>query len=200
MELLKFAVQLWEWVSLLNEEKLGKCIVWEPDEVSFRCGMVKNEFVLEPDSKRFYNRFKAAALEGFHTHSFGGSIATREKHPDLLSRWKEGDLLGPAKMYLASTINRQLSGQVSSLLKLPPGPGDRVHLVEIDWPQTLHAALWYQLYQCVIGKRTIRRCVICGKRMDITGHRRSKRMHSSCSMRERNKGRAGISVEVSTLT
>jgi hypothetical protein len=52
-------------------------------------------------------------------------------------------------------------------------------------PSTLLTAMWLQFHRLVTGERRFRTCDICKRLMDVTDNQANKRVHQSCSLRER---------------
>lgn len=98
-------------------------------------------------------------------------------------RWREGDILGPAKLYLADQINRRLRAAVNRQLTIDSLGNIRPY----NTPTNLLSAIWFRLSEIVTGERLIRRCEApdCLKLMDVTDNRSHKRMHDRCSLRLR---------------
>jgi hypothetical protein len=98
-----------------------------------------------------------------------------------MGRWKRGDLIGPAKLFLATLVDKALHKQVSARVVLDPNN----RFTPYYFPSSLLAAIWLQIYSLVIGKTKFRRCEVCLERMDVTENRTHKRVHLSCSRKLR---------------
>jgi hypothetical protein len=98
-----------------------------------------------------------------------------------LQRWRHGDVLGPARLFLIEEVNLMLAGKTSAQLLLNRDGTVQPH----NAPVSLLAAIWLQFSEIVSGKRIERRCEICNKELDATENRKHKRMHSVCSQRVR---------------
>jgi hypothetical protein len=111
-------------------------------------------------------------------------IADRDKRirPEAFQQWKSGDLEGPARLHLLSTVNKTLKGEASPQLVIS-GAGIEPRTV----PHNLLGAIWLQLFDLIHGSKRARRCSFCGKLMDVTGEKRPKRMHASCSNKKRQQ-------------
>ena len=99
----------------------------------------------------------------------------------VFHQWQVSDVIAPAKVFLLERVNDKLKDRTSPRLLL----NKREELKPYIVPHHLLGALWFQLYQAIGGERQFKRCSICQEWMDVTGCRKTKRMHDSCSLRER---------------
>jgi hypothetical protein len=111
---------------------------------------------------------------------FTPTIAHGMRRPALLATSISGDLERPVKTLLGDLVNRGL-GAISPVLVLAQSGELEPRLR----PNSLISAIWYQVYELVAGRKAIRRCELCGRRMDVTERRSHKRVHDHCSKRER---------------
>jgi hypothetical protein len=91
-------------------------------------------------------------------------IATQHE-PDLLARFRPGDLVQPALHYIQSVVNRHLQGRVSPRL---------LWKRESTWPVlsfvpgSLIGALWLQFAQTINGKTDHRECAQCRRWFEVS--------------------------------
>jgi len=97
----------------------------------------------------------------------------------FFDRWKRGDIIGPARLFLARSINKGMRGAVSPQLLMDDTGNFRPYTT----PTSLAAALWFQFYAAVIANTPIRRCSECGALMVC--HNSRKRMHAACGNKAR---------------
>jgi hypothetical protein len=91
-------------------------------------------------------------------------IAHHEYHPEVLSMFAPGDLLGPAQYHFQDIVNAHLRGGLSGQLRrLPPEGGQPSKLGLFFQPDSLAVFLWFQLAGAADAAKKIRRCVECGR-------------------------------------
>ncbi len=98
-----------------------------------------------------------------------------------LQVWKPGDVIGPAKLFLAEEFNRVMNVMASPTILLDAKGNFKTYSV----PVSLLAAMWLEFSEIVTGVRKLQPCELCGRLMDVTDNRRHKRMHDNCSLRLR---------------
>ncbi|MGD0577474.1 MAG: hypothetical protein ABSC08_00960 [Bryobacteraceae bacterium] len=86
-----------------------------------------------------------------------------------------------AKRFIVKRVNQEMIGMASPTLLLDNWGNVRVH----NTPTSLLAALWLEFLEFASGARRQIVCDICGRWMDVTQHRKDKRVHSSCLEREK---------------
>ncbi len=106
--------------------------------------------------------------------------------PDQVERlqaigWKRNDLVGPARLAAMKIINERLEKLCHPRLYLDARGGMTGHWT----PVNLLGCIWLQFYLSIIGQLKLRRCTVCGKEMDVTGSRSTRKMHDRCSKRTR---------------
>ena len=175
-----------EWIDSQNESELATRIEWTPsrDGVRFNWASIGREPInpiLYTDRRRI-ERLAKLTERGFVRHDY---IAGKNFNPELLTIWTPGDVLGPANAWLVRQINKNVHGRVWVGLILDQN-GEKQPVMHAE---NLLAAIWYQFYGSVIGEKKLVRCEVCKRWMDATKNRRSKRMHSQCSMWLRNQRR-----------
>lgn len=175
-----------EWIDSGNEAELSKRIEWTAsrDRVRFNWVSIGRELInpiLYTDTRRV-QRLAKLTERGFVRHD---TIASKDFCPELLTIWTPGDVLGPANAWLVQRINKHIEGKVWIGLILDK-EGEKQPVVRA---KNLLAAIWHQFYGSVIGEKKFVRCEVCKRWMDATKNRRSKRMHSQCSMWLRNQRR-----------
>jgi hypothetical protein len=103
--------------------------------------------------------------------------------PQLL-RTPRGDVVGPARAAVLANINEQIYVHCGPRLFWN---WRRRRIVRQDLPASLHAAIWMQLAEAVLGNTTARRCRECGRWFDVApGTSRSDKV--VCSTACRSKG------------
>jgi len=108
-------------------------------------------------------------------------VANWHHNTEWLPRMKKGDVLTPAKLYLAFQINYRLKGAADVGIRL-----DSVRKFRpISRPVNLLRGIWIMVSETATGIRKVRPCEKCRELMDVTTHRSHKQMHSRCSLRER---------------
>jgi hypothetical protein len=169
------AVQLWEWTGRsrpdgkADHRKLKKAIIWE-DKKNRNTNRVETlvKYVSQHGSRK--TRFHIAS-----------SIDPRAGS-NVLSTWKVGEILRPARFWLAERITRKLMRDVSPGFVFAPNPNKPSPAI---LPHNLRGALWYQFYRAYSGEFPLARCLApdCGKWMKY--ERRTKQMHKDCANRMR---------------
>lgn len=172
-------LQLWDLIQVEDFGRLGMLIVWDPggSHVSYR-----------PTSLE--------ATEEGRQQTIVEVIARREQNPRLLSLWERGELLNPAKYYLAMQLNGLLAKYVSPralpLLHLPTEE-DR-GMATYHFPQDLLSAIHLQLFLEVTGQKHVRRCKACGEWFDVTGRRSDVKYCSPACRNRVYRQRRGVAA------
>jgi len=91
--------------------------------------------------------------------------------------WKRGDLIGPARLAAMNIINERLEKLCHPRLYLDARGGMTGHWT----PVNLLGCIWLQFYLNIIGQLKLRRCTVCGKEMDVSQSRSTRKMHDRCS-------------------
>jgi hypothetical protein len=92
-------------------------------------------------------------------------IASPTVHPDLLARFRRGDVQGPAADYIARVVNERLAGAVVPRLVVDHDRGPPTLQL---MPTTLRSALWLQFGQAVSDNKDYRRCAVCEKYFEVS--------------------------------
>jgi hypothetical protein len=145
---------VWDLFDSSNKKELTKVIKWSKDSDSVRAEFSKR--VIYP-------------------------IANWHENRSWLSRWKPGDVLGPAKLLMVQEFNNRMERMASPLL-LIDAFGE---IKPYNSPSNLLAAMWLEFGQIISGARKQTTCESCGKWMDITENRSHKRKHAKCALREK---------------
>lgn len=103
------------------------------------------------------------------------------KNSQWLNVWKRGDVLGPAKLFIAEEYNSQIDNMASPLLLLDSRSELKPHIS----PASLLGAIWLEFGEVASGVRKQTVCEYCGLVMDVTNNRSHKRVHDNCSLRVR---------------
>ena len=96
-------------------------------------------------------------------------------------RLKREELLRKSRLFIAATFNRKMNGMASPTLLLDLKDGLHPH----SQPASLLGALWLEFGQVASGERRQIICEICKRWMDVTQHRKDKRVHTSCLERKK---------------
>jgi hypothetical protein len=145
--------EVWDLVQAGNERKLRRIIQWSPHGVSARFPEIKP----------------------------GHVIADAVRNTAWIDRWKPGDVIGPAKLFLVDQFNQNM-GQMASPILLLDAKGT---LRPYNSPTSLLSAMWLEFGQVASGVRKQILCESCGQWMDVTNNRSHKRKHANCSLREK---------------
>jgi hypothetical protein len=136
-------------------------------------GLVQVRASLLPDGNTVPGCAKGAVME------FTPSIAHSAKRRNILAAAKK-DVFTPSRAMVADLVNAGLRDVLPALVLTRSG-----ELEPRLRPKSLISAIWYQVYELAVGRKVLRRCEICGKRMDVTDRHANKRVHDRCSKRER---------------
>src|SRR5262249_45675160 len=121
---LKRLYQIWDLLEADNKNELGHIIRWDTNGV----------IALFPEVNPL----------GEHT---GTAIAHGIRNIDWLKRWKPGDVIGPAKLYLVDQFNENMHQMASPMLLLDAKGALRPY----NSPASLLAALWLEFGQVASG-------------------------------------------------
>jgi hypothetical protein len=175
------AHHLWERVENCDEHRLRNYLTWHRNEfnVEFRMGAQKrkiltkhNPMVAGPSSLRGARPLKV---------ELQWLINPNHVEPLRAIGWKRGDMVGPARLAVMNFVNPRLAAYCHPRLYLD-GHGRLIgHLT----PDNLLGCIWLQFYQTILGQLKLHLCTVCKLQMDVTESRSTKRMHDSCSKRER---------------
>jgi hypothetical protein len=86
------------------------------------------------------------------------------------------ELLRKSRLFIAERFNRKMNGMASPTLLLDLKGGLHPH----SQPASLLGALWLEFGHVASGERRQIICEICKRWMDVTQHRKDKRVHTSC--------------------
>jgi len=151
--ILRRAFRLWDLIDTGENRELAKLIEWQDSSV-----------LLKIDGLKF-------------------PIANWLEYGDWVPKWKRGDVLGPAKLWIIRSYNEKMIGKASPTVLLSATGEFKPYTT----PLNLLAAMWALYGKVITGNRRERPCEICGERLDVTENRKHKRVHDSCSLRERMK-------------
>lgn len=102
--------------------------------------------------------------------------------PSAARRLNAGGLQEIARSYISALITRR-TGHGTYGLVPKPSPKGKWEIAFV--PRDLLAAIWLTVLQRATGARRVIPCEVCGQPMDVTGNRGHKRVHATCSNRER---------------
>jgi hypothetical protein len=170
---LSFAALVWELIVNHDIESLDKIVRWISD----------NKGVL-------ITKFPRKALKAFDAERFSDLVYRRENliMDEILfdgltrrvwasSRFLYPDVIGPARLYVQTTINKKL---LRYPLQIALTLNEEGELYKQLRPTSLLSAMWYQLYLALAGNISLRRCSICGVWEDMKGHRINWKKHKKC--------------------
>ena len=161
---IKAATTIWEMLGNEDLAALEPMIFWDSEEDSVR--------VMVPLVFKNYSM----------VHPI--DVASWDYRPAVFERLRRGDVVKPAKLALQEIINKNLwSLNVNPTLTLDDEGG----LAPYFYPQTLLAAMWFQLFQAVIGEKKYKRCELCGLWEDVTDRTAKWKKHPECANRDRVK-------------
>lgn len=173
------ADRLLTWVKRRSQQELSRYFVWHPDrfDVQVRIEMDGKSMVatkprspLNPDRARFWGWLV-------------GSHIMPDEVPELQKLgWGRRDFTRPALVIAASIINQQLGQFCRPMLTMDH---KHVRLGGYWTANNLLGCIWLQFYLSVIGQLKLRRCIVCGREMDVTDSRKNKRVHDRCSKNRR---------------
>jgi hypothetical protein len=164
---MRIVLELWDLIQAEDVRALKEFIHWRERHVEFCCRLLEGGGIRGcPKVPKTGFRFDIIAQDGFGRH---------------FPTWKRGEVLRPATLFVATTVNGALRRQISSTAVFDKDGALRPYYS----PTCLLAALWLQVYQQITGQTKFRRCGICGSRMDVTNNRSHKRVHDRCSHRMR---------------
>ena len=194
--LMKYSLQLWDWIKSDNFEKLSSVIKWDqnlPYTFSFRLGReedIKSSLSGDPNWSNDPYIIGSASLNFCHEEQhdrfvLNGNLMGLYELKDVL---KLGDFRLPAIKTLQMIINSQLHEHPSrSMLTLDNKKQDYVNQLI---PSSLLASMWLQLSQYVAGEKKIKQCPICRQWSDVTNTKGSWIKHRECANWDRvTKGR-----------
>lgn len=189
------ATDLWDRIRAKDVKVLESKIRWQTDANGIR----RPFFHDEPDLK-FKLRRNPITLKRT------GRAIPEPDGPEGQPGFQEGDILGPARSYLALLVNTQLKQFVrDSDMVDPTAPSlkwsaSQGFSLQIR-PNSLIQCLWLQLAQAISGYGDYPACLRCGKRFEISSKaaRKSRRYCSdackSGSLRDRKKEAIALSKD-----
>jgi len=175
------------WVSVNDQPALRRYFVWHQEKFDVKVQIEMNgktirPFTPPPDlNPELTPRPDRVILHGWLV----GSHIMPHEVPDLPKLgWGKHDLTRPALVIAASIINDQLWQFCRPMLTVDH---KNARLRGYWTAANLLGCMWLQFYLSVIGQLKLRRCAVCGREMDVSNSRSSKRIHESCSRTERQR-------------
>lgn len=176
------ALELWDMLrgrdGLPDLDGLSQVIVWHNSGVMYVAGGRKLqeryralfEAQLEQPTPGRAERMRQLLLEAGRVSLRYEWIAFPGHRDHYLKEWPPGDVVGPAKRYLVTAVNKKLKGNASPVLRLTWDGRRRREAVMVTalMPHNLLAAMWLGLYLEITGKRTLKRCPLCSAWFDAT--------------------------------
>lgn len=111
-------------------------------------------------SKHFFWRSEAGKIGVHYVNKPGGKtkvIASMDQNPEVLERFKPGDLREPAMFYILSVINEKLDALAPRVCGNLENQKVTLHLI----PPNLLGGLWLQFAQAVARNPNYERCKVC---------------------------------------
>ena len=185
---LRTILNIWKWAQQGGENKLGRYIVWtdQHQSVTLVLNLVRAEVsekvrrqLLQLMNKRLSP--SPPLLDEHVVPSFRHLAGAARPYPHVFRTWKTGSMIEPARFAVCQIVNEKLRGNASPQLLIQEDGTAKPHAV----PHNLLAAIWVQMRDVISGKKRFIECEVCGGEIDVTDGRSSKRMHTSCSQRER---------------
>jgi hypothetical protein len=154
---------IWEMIQKEDFAKLGQIILWRSYPgvrvfASFHSKRDKDGYTLIPGSLKPTSPMTSYRL-----------LADKHTNPDLLKRWKFGEVIEPALFYLRSQVNDYLKGQFGFQLW---AFDDELSIV----PNNLKAAIWLMFAYEITHKLDPAQCLLCGE-----WFRRTDKRQNYCS-------------------
>ncbi|MGI8742548.1 MAG: hypothetical protein ACR2NN_08255 [Bryobacteraceae bacterium] len=113
------------------------------------------------------------------TSAAGGTTILR-RNDSPCDEWTAGDLITPAKFFLAEKINQGVASRVVPRLTVDSVGGKIRRSLRAA---NLAGVIWYQFYSAFTGETRLGLCASCELPMPYV--RKTKRMHSWCSNKKR---------------
>ena len=92
-------------------------------------------------------------------------VATEDLRPDLLQRFRRGDVIEPALYYVQRVVNDRMKERISPRLLWSP---DRSRLRLYFVPHSLLGALWLQFTHAIERDNDFRTCAECGMWFELS--------------------------------
>ena len=141
---------IWDMVQNRDAGKLGQIIIWpRPNNTTLLRLLSKYD---ESQKRWVATQHKG---KGYIPGLITEVLASPEINPELLTRWRVGMPIEPAKYYVYHKVNEHLEGHVSP--KILPFLKDRIYL----FPDSLMAAIWVMFLMEITGNVRIRQCDVC---------------------------------------
>jgi hypothetical protein len=169
--ILKYTVQVWEWLKDRNTNKLALVIRWNNSnkEVKYFLGSEKDLRLYHSESSE-------------HNKIMHGTLASETSNSILLSHFIPNDVLLPAQVLIQQQINKKLKEyRVNPVLLMD----NKNMLQQYLMPENLLSAMWFQFYQAVTGEKKYKKCEVCHKWEDITNKKSNWSKHPECAGRLR---------------
>ncbi len=152
---------IWDLVRAKQAGKLGQIVIWPRlNQVLVSAYWVRKggDYTFYPGSK--YRDFEAfrSSLAPHNVECGFESQMLANKNPELLQRWRQGDVIEPALYYVCSEVNKNLDSQFS--FKILPF----VHKEIYTQPKTLEGAMWLMFAKEVNGSQTVSRSMLQTRR------------------------------------
>jgi hypothetical protein len=168
---------IWKYLQEMNKGKLRKYFRWHPTQFNVW-------FAIRTDGREIRSEFdrKDRDRKVVPRAEWGQRLVPPNQVDRLKAiGWNHGDVIGPAQMALLEIVNSRLEKYCHPRLYLDARRGFVGHWTPIN----LLGCIWLQFYLTVIGQLKLRICRVCGKEMDVSQSRSTRRMHERCAKNQR---------------
>jgi len=107
------------------------------------------------------------------------AIAVKGFQEEELKRWTRFDVEGPAKYYLMRGVNAKLRDGLRTQIQASEASG----ACDLEFalvPRDLASAMWFQLFQDIVGIRRILQCGVCARSRVVSGGRHAFTCSDGC--------------------
>ena len=182
---------IWDLVAKKYAGKLGQLIKWPLDnmvvlEMQVEYDETLREWRVQPWSPIKDEPSKPGGA------AYSETIASDHIHTEVLSRWRRGHVIEPAKYHVLREVNKRLKGHVSPQVLLPKSKEDSPSKVYL-FPDSLLTSLWLMFLMEIIGRIRVRQCDFCGNWKEVIRTRNSFYCGNACrqaAFRKKNRHKA----------
>ena len=180
-------LELWEGVKVDDLGRLRTYVYWRNDNRSVELVIDIPKAQLDERVKKIVRRQQAKLLGRISKGNFIPSYRLLANVVNTEVEWfqkqRPGDLIEPAKLAICKIVNEKLTGKCSPRVLLEDDGSIGRYLT----PNSLLAAMWLQTRDLVTGRKRFVECERCGRRLDTTKGRSTKKMCQRCSQYGRTK-------------
>jgi hypothetical protein len=173
IQMMTIADRLLNWVRIKDQQALSRFFVWHPKRFDVQVRITMNGKVLIPATPGVFNPDGQLCGWLLGVHFMPHEV------PELPKLgWGRHDFTRPAMAIAGQIINEQVGQYCRPMLTMD----DKNVCLRGYWTaNNLLGCMWLQFYLSVIGQLKLRRCTVCGREMDVSDSRKSKRVHDRCS-------------------